>query len=62
MKPCGGLLALGKTALDSMQIASQGALRWGTRDLLGVMRATDGLVEMENQSTLPSQAWSGQRG
>ena len=41
MKPCGGLLALGKTALDSMQIASQGALRWGTRDLLGVMRATD---------------------
>ena len=62
MKPCGGLLALGKTALDSMQMASQGALHWGTGDLIWVMRATDGLVEMENQSTLPSQAWSGQRG
>ena len=34
-------LVLGKTALDSMQMASQGALHWGTGDLLGVMRATD---------------------
>ena len=36
-----GFLVLGKTALDSMQMASQGALHWGTGDLLGVMRATD---------------------
>ena len=36
-----GCLVLGKTALDSMQMASQGALHWGTGDLLGVMRATD---------------------
>ena len=36
-----GCLVLGKTALDSMQKASQGALHWGTGDLLGVMRATD---------------------
>jgi len=36
-----GGLFLGKTALDSMQMASQGALHWGTGDLLGVMRATD---------------------
>ena len=34
-------LVLGKTALDSMQMASQGALHWGTGDLLRVMRATD---------------------
>ena len=36
-----GCLVLGKTALDSMQIASQGALHWGTGELLGVMRATE---------------------
>ena len=36
-----GCLVLGKTALDSMQMASQGGLHWGTGDLLGVMRATD---------------------
>ena len=36
-----GCLVLGKTALDSMQMASQGALHWGTGDLLGVIRATD---------------------
>ena len=36
-----GCLVLGKTALDSMQMASQGALHWGTGDLLGVMRAMD---------------------
>ena len=36
-----GCLVLGKTALDSMQKASQGALHWGTGDLLGVMRTTD---------------------
>ena len=36
-----GCLILGKTALDSMQMASQGALYWGTGDLLGMMRATD---------------------
>ena len=35
-----GCLVLGKTALDSMQMAFQGALHWGTGDLLGVMRAT----------------------
>ena len=34
-------LILGKTALDSMQMASQGGLHWGTGDLLGVMRAVD---------------------
>ena len=34
-----GFLILGKTALDSMQMSSQGALHWGTGDLLGVMRA-----------------------
>ena len=28
-----GFLVLGKTALDSMQMASQGALHWGTGDL-----------------------------
>ena len=32
---------LGKTALDSMQMAFQGALHWGTGDLLRVMRAMD---------------------
>ena len=57
-----GCLALGKTVLDSMKMASQGALHWGTGNLLGVMRATDSLVEMANHSTLPTQAWSGQRG
>ena len=57
-----GCLVLGKTALDSMQMASQGALHWGTGDLLRVMRATDCPVGLENQSTLPNQAWSGQRG
>ena len=36
-----GCLVLGNIALDSMQMASQGALHWGTGDLLGVMRATD---------------------
>ena len=36
-----GCLVLGKTALDCMQIASQGALHWGTGELLGVMRATE---------------------
>ena len=36
-----GCLVLGKIALDSMQMASQGVLHWGTGDLLGVMRATD---------------------
>ena len=36
-----GCLVLGKTALDSMQMASEDALHWGTGDLLGVMRATD---------------------
>ena len=57
-----GCLVLGKTALDSMQMASQGTLHWGTGDLLGVMRAMDSLVGMANQSTLPNQPWSGQRG
>ena len=36
-----GCLVLGKTALDSMQMSSQGGLHWGTGDLLGLMRATD---------------------
>ena len=36
-----GCLALGKTVLDSMQMASQGALHWGTGDLVGVMRTMD---------------------
>ena len=36
-----GYLVLGKTALDSMQMACQGCLHWSTGDLLGVMRATD---------------------
>ena len=36
-----GCLVLGNTALDSTQMASQGALHWDTRDLLRVMRATD---------------------
>ena len=36
-----GCFILGKTALDSMQMASQGALHWGTGDLLGMMRAMD---------------------
>ena len=36
-----GCLVLGRTALDSMQMASQGGLHWGTGDLLGLMRAMD---------------------
>ena len=36
-----GYFVLGETALDSMEMASQGALHWGTGDLLGVMRAAD---------------------
>ena len=36
-----GCLVLGKTALDSMQMASQDGPHWSTEDLLGVMRATD---------------------
>ena len=36
-----GRLDLGKTALDFMQMASQGALHWGTGDLLRMMRAMD---------------------
>ena len=36
-----GCLVLGNTALDSMQMASQVALHWGTGDLVGVMRTTD---------------------
>ena len=34
-------LILGKTALDSMQMASQDDLHWDTGELLGVMRAMD---------------------
>ena len=36
-----GCLVLGKTALDSMQMASQDDLHWGTEDLLGEMRAME---------------------
>ena len=36
-----GCLVLGRTALDSMQMASQGGLHWGTGDLFGMMRARD---------------------
>ena len=36
-----GCLVLGKTALDFMQMASQGALHRGSGYLLGVMRAMD---------------------
>ena len=36
-----GCLVLGKSALDSKQMASEDALHWGTGDLLGVMRAID---------------------
>ena len=36
-----GCLVLGKSALDSKQMASEDALHWGTGDLLGLMRATD---------------------
>ena len=36
-----GCLVLGKTALDSMQMASQDDLHWGTGGLLGEMRAMD---------------------
>ena len=41
LSPMEGCLVMGKTALDSMQMSSQGGLHWGTGDLLGVMRATD---------------------
>ena len=57
-----GCLILSKTALDSMQIESQDDLHWGTGDLLGEMRAMDWPVGMGYKSTLPNQAWSGQRG
>jgi len=33
-----GCLFLGKTAPDSMQMALQGSMHWGTGDLLGMMR------------------------
>ena len=56
-----GCLILGKTALDSMQMASQDDLHWGTGDLRGVMKATDRPVGMGNKSMLPNQASSGQR-
>ena len=36
-----GCLVLCRTALDSLQMASQGCLHWGTGNLLGVMRAMD---------------------
>ena len=36
-----GCLVLGEIALDFMQMASQGALHWGTGDLLGMLRARD---------------------
>ena len=36
-----GCLVLGNTALDSMQMASEGTLHWGTGDLLRVMRSMD---------------------
>ena len=36
-----GFLILGKTALDSMLMASQDDLHWGTGGLLGEMRAMD---------------------
>ena len=36
-----GCLVLGKSALDSKQMASQDALHWATGDLLGVMRTID---------------------
>ena len=52
-----GCLVLGKTALDSMQMAPQGALPWGTGDILGVMRATDWPAGMGNQSKLFNQGW-----
>ena len=35
------LLGSCNTTLDSTQMASEGALHWGTGDLLRVMRATD---------------------
>ena len=35
-----GCFVLGDTALDSMKMASQGALHCGTGGLLGVMMAT----------------------
>ena len=57
-----GCLVLCRTALDSLQMASQGCLHWGTGNLLGVMRAMDWPMGMGNESTLSNQAWSGQRG
>ena len=36
-----GFLVLGKTALDSMQMTSQGGLHCGSGDLLGVRRSMD---------------------
>ena len=36
-----GFLVLGKSALDSKQMASQDALHWATGDLLRVMRTID---------------------
>ena len=36
-----GCLVLGKTALDSMQMTSQGGLHCGSGDLLGVRRSMD---------------------
>ena len=44
-------LILGKTALDSMQMASQDDLHWDTGELLGVMRAMDWPVQMGNKSS-----------
>ena len=55
-----GCLVLGKSALDSKQMASQDALRWATGDFLCVMRAIDWLVGIGNKNTLPTQAGSGQ--
>ena len=57
-----GYFVLGETALDSMQMASQSALRWGTGDLIWVMKAMDWPEGLENQSMLPNQAYSGQKG
>ena len=58
-----GCLVLGKTALDSMQMASQGGLsalgHWGLTRCDEGYRLTSGVG---NQSILHNQAWSGQRG
>ena len=50
-----GCLVLGRTALDSTQMTSQGGLHWGTGDLLGVMRAMDQLAGMETRITHPAK-------